>query len=165
MKAKDILVKNIVAADPNWEIENVLGAFEEPENKTEELIHLRKLLHVVLESMEEYKNQWCNFLTAIEKERLKWSLETFPEATAVSSLTKLLEEVEEIKKEIEMEQSFTTKDNIATEYADALMCLFDSAGRHGITTDEITSAYAVKFAKNKNRKWVKNPDNTYSHIK
>lgn len=51
------------------------------------------------------------------------------------------------------------------EYADALMCLFDSAGRQGILPENIFRAFAKKLKVNKARKWIKNPDNTYSHVK
>jgi hypothetical protein len=98
-------------------------------------------------------------LIQLEKERLEWSLKTFPEADAISSLRKLESEIEEIEVDIiEGHQN-------PTEYADALMCLFDSAGRHGITIEEIIKAFAVKLEINKARKWKKNPDNSYSHIK
>jgi hypothetical protein len=98
-------------------------------------------------------------LEELENERLQWSLKTFPEATAISSLRKLEEEIKEIEADI------LEGKKVPEEYADALMCLFDSAGRHGISVHEIISAFAIKLIKNKNRKWVKNPDNTYSHIK
>ncbi len=95
----------------------------------------------------------------LEKERLKWSLETFDEATAISSLRKLESEIAEIEADI--------NDGVKNpeEYADALMCLFDSAGRHGIEVSEIFEAFEKKLEKNKNRIWKKNPDNSYSHVK
>lgn len=94
-----------------------------------------------------------------EKERMKWSLDTFKEATALSSLRKCEEEIEEI------EVNIVEKHKDPEEYADAIMCLFDSAGRDGITADQIKEAYIKKVAINKARKWVKNPNNTYSHVK
>jgi hypothetical protein len=98
----------------------------------------------------------------LEKERLKWSLEIFPEATAISSLNKLRGEIDEVERDLRM--GFID-DGAREEYADCLMCLFDSAGRAGISPDEIFKAFEKKLAKNKARKWVKNPDNTYSHVK
>lgn len=97
----------------------------------------------------------------LENERLDWSLKNFPEATAFSSLQKLKGEIEEVEKELEK----PTSESIVEEYADCLMCLFDSAGRAHISPDEIFEAFAKKLQKNKNRVWVKNPDNTYSHVK
>jgi hypothetical protein len=98
-------------------------------------------------------------LIELEKERLEWSLKTFPEATPIASLRKLESEIQEIEDDIK--NGF----QVPEEYADALMCLFDSAGRHGISVEEIIKAFAVKLDINKARKWKKNPDNSYSHIK
>ena len=97
-------------------------------------------------------------LIDLEKERLEWSLQTFPEATAISSLQHLKAEIKEIENDIEL----GIKN--ATEYADALGCLFDSAARNGISIEEVVCAFEKKLEINKNRKWKKNPDNTYSHI-
>lgn len=98
----------------------------------------------------------------LEKERLEWSLKTFPEATKFSSLEKLRNEIEEVKNELRVGFSV---DDLSEEYADCLMCLFDSAGRAGVLPEQIFQAFALKLEKNKNRKWVKNPNNTYSHVK
>lgn len=98
-------------------------------------------------------------LIDLEYERMAWALETFPEATAVSSLRKCESEIKEIEANIEC----GIQD--AEEYADAVMCLFDSAGRNGITIEQIIYAFAKKLEKNKSRTWAKNPDNSYSHVK
>jgi hypothetical protein len=98
-------------------------------------------------------------LIELEKERLEWSLKTFPEATPLGSLRKLESEIEEI--EVNIVERF--RDPV--EYADALMCLLDAAGREGISLEEIIEAFELKLEKNKARKWKKNPDNSYSHIK
>jgi hypothetical protein len=98
-------------------------------------------------------------LIELEKERLEWSLKTFPEATPISSLRKLESEIKEIEVDI------IGNNKNPEEYADALMCLLDSAGRQGILVEEILQSFAIKFEKNKVRKWKKNPDNSYSHIK
>ncbi len=95
----------------------------------------------------------------LERQRLEWSLSNFPEATAISSLRKLESEIEEI--EVDIIEGHKNP----IEYADALMCLFDSAGRNGISVEEIFKAFETKLEINKNRQWVKNPDNTYSHLK
>lgn len=96
----------------------------------------------------------------IEKERMEWALKLFPKATAVSSLRKAEGEIVEIERAI-----LTNADNLLEEYVDTLMCIFDSAGRSGFTTEQITEAYAAKFEKNKARRWKHNHDNTYSHVK
>lgn len=98
-------------------------------------------------------------LIELENERWPWSEKTFPEATPLSSLCKLREEIKEI------EQDLSQGNLYPEEYADAMMCLLDSAKRAGITVEEILLAYELKTEKNKKRKWSKNPDNSYSHIK
>lgn len=99
----------------------------------------------------------------LEAERLEWSLETFPEATAFSSLQKLLDEIEEV--EIDLAFTPVNEYDLTLEYADCLMCLFDSAGRVGILPQQIFDAFAFKLEKNKSRTWIKNSNNTYSHVK
>jgi hypothetical protein len=98
-------------------------------------------------------------LIELEAERLAWSLDIFKDATPVSSLRKLEGEIKEV------EADLVTGIDPTEEYADCLMCLFDSAGRAGISVEAITQAFARKLEKNKARTWVKNPDNSYSHVK
>ena len=92
---------------------------------------------------------------------MKWSLETFTEATALSSIAKLKEEVLEIESDV--------SNNIRTpeEFADALMALFDVAGRLTvpITVIEILNAFSLKLEVNISSEWIKQPDNTYKRIK
>lgn len=98
----------------------------------------------------------------VEKNRFEWSLKTFPEATALSSLQKLKDEADEVEKELIHGHS---GEELQEEYADCLMCLFDSAGRAGITPEQLLRAFALKHEKNKSRKWIKNENNSYSHVK
>lgn len=98
-------------------------------------------------------------LIDLENERLQWSLQTFPEATPIRCLRKAEEEIAEIEKTV------MAGNPDPVEYADALMCILDSAGRAGVSVETILKAFAEKTAINKARKWAKNPDNTYSHIK
>lgn len=101
-------------------------------------------------------------LEQLEADRFAWSLKTFAHATQVSSLIKAAEEIKEVGEAIQQKKS---KEDIAEEYVDVLMCVFDSAGRGGIYVQDLVKAYALKLEKNKNRTWNKNPDNTYSHVK
>jgi len=97
----------------------------------------------------------------LEEERFKWSVETFPEASDIGSLQKLKEEVAEIEINIK-------EDNRdVMEYADCLMCLFDSARRrkNPIIIQEIFDAFEAKLEINKKRTWVKNDTGSYSHVK
>lgn len=97
----------------------------------------------------------------LEADRWKWSFETFKDATPISSLRKLVSEAKEIEADI------IRGVRNPTEYADVLMCLFDSAARQvtPIMPWEIFEAFAVKLEANKQRSWVKNDDNSYSHKK
>jgi len=105
----------------------------------------------------------------LEKERLEWSLKNFTDATPRSSMLKLQGEVKEVLKEIKTLEKFPDGDDglgdLTMEYADCLMCLFDSAGRAGVSVEEIFEAFEEKLEINKNRAWIKNADNTYSHVK
>lgn len=95
----------------------------------------------------------------LEAQRLQWSLNNLKEATAIGSLRKLESEIKEIESDIE------AGIKRPEEYADALMCLFDVAGREGIGVEEIFSAYKEKFEVNKKRTWKYNGNGSYSHIK
>lgn len=105
----------------------------------------------------------------LEAERLEWSLKNFPEATPRSSMLKLQSEVKEVLKEIGTLEKLPDGDDglgdLTEEYADCLMCLFDSAGRAGVSVEEIFEAFEEKLEINKSRVWKKNDDNTYSHVK
>lgn len=105
-------------------------------------------------------------IVQLERERMIWSLDTFPQATAISSLRKLEGEIKEVEEALDKEIFWLSeRDALAEEYADCLMCLFDSAGRVGFDVEEIIKAFEIKLRKNKKRVWKKNSDNTYSHIK
>jgi type II secretory pathway component PulM len=97
---------------------------------------------------------------AIEARRWAWSKELFTEATAESGLLKMEEEVREIRADLSIDMPNPE------EYADAIMCLFDSAARAGLSVHEVLDAYAEKVRVNiEDRTWKKNADNTYSHVK
>jgi NTP pyrophosphatase (non-canonical NTP hydrolase) len=100
-------------------------------------------------------------LEELMQEHIEFTLATFPEATAISSTVKLNGEMYEVVSEL----GNPDKSNLAEEYVDCIMCLTDSAARSGLPPAELLEAFAKKLTKNKSRKWVKNPDNTYSHIK
>lgn len=110
-------------------------------------------------------------LEEMESERFEWSKSVFTHATALSSIEKLKEEIKEVQQLLSVEElarktlTDVFETLIAEEYADCLMCLFDSAARAGITVKDINVAFETKLAKNKARGWVRNADNTYSHIK
>lgn len=93
---------------------------------------------------------------------VEFTQSTFREATWIASLAKLEGEANEVQEAILREFD---QDKVAEEYADCLMCLFDSASRVGISPEDIKEAFAKKLKINATRTWVKNSDNTYSHVK
>ncbi len=96
----------------------------------------------------------------IANDFVEFALGTFKKASALSSLKKLSEEIQEVAHEIQHGH-----ENLVEEYADCFMCLFDSAARMKITPIQIKEAFARKLKINKSRTWIKNPDDTYSHVK
>jgi NTP pyrophosphatase (non-canonical NTP hydrolase) len=106
-------------------------------------------------------------LIQLEKERFEWSVKTFTEATALSSLLKLKSEIDEVEVYLNgnMDPDVVNWPESIEEYADCLMCLCDSFHRAGIPVEQVLLAFDKKTEKNKNRIWKKNPDNSYSHVK
>jgi hypothetical protein len=93
-------------------------------------------------------------------EFIRFSTCTFQKATARSSLKKLNRELKELR------NAQKDKDPaLLYEFVDVFMCLIDAASRSGITINEFVDAFDKKLFVNQNRTWVRNPDNTYSHIK
>ena len=122
----------------------------------------QKNANEVLEMYElEVYDKYLKSIYQLEEERYAWSLATFPEASALGSLKKLKEEVDEI--EVNIYQG----ERDVMEYADCLMCLFDSARRqeNPITISEIFDAFEKKLEINKKRTWTKNDNGSYSHVK
>lgn len=94
-----------------------------------------------------------------------FSLKTFQDATAFSSLDKLEDEIKEVRSALDCNTIMgVNRLELATEYSDCIMCLLDSAARRGISITELKSAFDMKLTINMSRKWVKNENNTYSHI-
>jgi phosphoribosyl-ATP pyrophosphohydrolase len=91
----------------------------------------------------------------------EWTAKTFPEATPQSSIEKLEEEIKELKIEICLGKGSA----LTEEYVDCVMCLFDSMARKGVSVDDFVQAFSDKLQKNIARVWIKNANNTYSHVK
>lgn len=96
------------------------------------------------------------------REFQEFALKAFPNATKLSSLYKLRDEIMELETEIVTSSRI---EGVIFEYVDCLMCIFDSANRAGISVSELIGAFYEKLEINKNRKWIENPDKTYSHEK
>lgn len=91
----------------------------------------------------------------------KWQKETFGEATPISKLEHLKQEVEELIADLK-----SNNPNKRHEYADCFLLLFGSANADGMTYEDICQCIAEKFDINKARKWGK-PDvnGVVNHIK
>lgn len=100
-------------------------------------------------------------------EHTEWTGKMFTEATAVTSIYKLQAEIVELIEALEQGRFDSDGDRaqLLDEYADCFMCLMDSAMRRRVSALDILAALRIKLTKNKGRTWVKNPDNTYSHVK
>lgn len=92
---------------------------------------------------------------------MDWSTKTFSEATAKSSLSKLMGEVLEVHVELDG----SNKKKLAEEYVDCIMCLLHSAAKAGLNMYDIDKAFYDKYYANTHRTWQLNSDNTYSHKK
>lgn len=79
-----------------------------------------------------------------------WQRETFGEATTLSKLAHLNEELCELVDDI-------TKNSPGKrlEFADCFILLFGAAAQDGMTYQDITDCINEKFAINKTRKWGK----------
>lgn len=117
------------------------------------------LLQGFVDQYQELKEKQDIF--KLEERRWNWSKSIFTEATAKSSMLKLKGEADEVLADIEQGK------REPKEYADILMCLFDSARRQDtpVMPQDIFDAFAEKLDINEARKWKKNLDNSYSHIK
>lgn len=98
-------------------------------------------------------------IDALERERFAWALKTFPRATTLGSVDKLIDEAKEIREDI-----VNGTPNIE-EFADVLMTLFDAGSRIGFTPYEIFKSFERKFEINKSRTWSDNQNGSYSHVK
>jgi phosphoribosyl-ATP pyrophosphohydrolase len=87
--------------------------------------------------------------------------QTFIDETPFTALKKLKEEL----KELDADLNGGDRDDMIKEYADCFFCLISSFGRADIQTVEILKAMQEKLEINIKRKWNRNPNGTYSHVK
>jgi hypothetical protein len=106
----------------------------------------------------------------------EWTAKKFPEATPCSSIEKLQDETKELFYELGyhvMDDNSLVYDEsyredrpaLTEEYVDCVMCLFDSMARKNVSVDDFVQAFSDKLQKNIARVWIKNANNTYSHVK
>lgn len=82
----------------------------------------------------------------------KWQKEVFTNATPLSKIHHLKEEVNELQEDLENDNPIRR-----LEFADCLLLLFGSAAADGMTYQDICNAIDEKFEIVKKRKWGK-PD-------
>lgn len=91
----------------------------------------------------------------------KWQTETFRQATALSKILHLKQEIEELIIEIKFDGI-----DKKLEFADCFILLFGAASSEGMTYEDICNAIQEKFEINKTRKWGKADKNgIVKHIK
>jgi len=79
----------------------------------------------------------------------KWQRETFPNATPLSKVAHLKQELEELR--IDLEAGVPSR---KSEFADCFMLLFGAANADGMTYDDICACINSKMEINRLRKWV-----------
>jgi len=96
----------------------------------------------------------------------EWQKKTFPQATTISKLHHLKQEVEELFKAIEYLDPEDPEDHVKPEFADCFLLLFGAAKAYGMTYEEITKCIEDKFEINKLRKWGEaDKDGVVNHVK
>ncbi len=91
----------------------------------------------------------------------KWQNETFGQATALSKIAHLKQEIKELKKDVK-------KDNPAKrlEFADCFILLFGAAASDGMSYEQIIDCISEKLEINKSRTWGKPDKNgVVNHVK
>ncbi len=91
----------------------------------------------------------------------KWQQETFGEATSLSKISHLAEELQELVFDLK-----TFNADRRLEFADCFLLLFGSAAADGMSYEDICNAIDEKMQINYKRKWGKpNKDGVVNHIK
>jgi len=97
-----------------------------------------------------------------------WQKVTFPNATALSKIHHLNQEIQELTVELSQNKMCITEVQINTrlEFADCFLLLFDAAAANGMSYQDCINAIQEKFEINKSRKWGKPDENgVVNHIK
>lgn len=94
------------------------------------------------------------------EDHVNWVNETFPDHTEEGHFYKLVEEVDELASTIGM----ATKRKGA-ELVDIILVCFSYAAKAGISYNELEYMIKEKIKINRARKWEKQPDGTYQHIR
>lgn len=94
------------------------------------------------------------------EEITQWQAEKFPNATPLSKMAHLTEEVQELVHDLK-----TNHPARHLEFADCFFLLFGAAAADGMSYEDICKAIDEKFSINKNRKWGKpDADGVVKHV-
>ena len=90
-----------------------------------------------------------------------WQKETFKQATALSKIAHLRQEIEELATDIKANNL-----NQKLEFADCFILLFGAANATGMSYQDILNAIDEKMKINYQRKWgTPNEDGVVNHVK
>lgn len=91
-------------------------------------------------------------------EIVQWQTDTFGQATALSKIEHLKEEIEELSIDIAI-----NSDSKILEWADCFLLLFGAAASDGLGYQDICAAIDAKMRINRARKWGKPDENGVVH--
>ena len=92
----------------------------------------------------------------------KWTDETFPGQSVISTLDHCRSEVTEVKNAIDNGES---SKEILFEFADVYLLLLNSLSKQGYTFEQLHNAAEEKMIINRSRKWAINGEGFPAHIK
>jgi len=91
----------------------------------------------------------------------KWQKETFKEATPLSKIAHLAEELQELVADLK-----SNNPERHLEFADCFLLLYGAAAADGMDYEDICTAIETKMAINKKRQWGKPDENgVVKHLK
>lgn len=95
----------------------------------------------------------------------QWQKETFGQATAISKISHLKQEILELEEELKSIEDGSHSKTVL-EFADCFILLFGAAASYGFHYDDIIECIETKMVINKNRVWGKPDENgVVNHIK
>jgi phosphoribosyl-ATP pyrophosphohydrolase len=107
--------------------------------------------------LEDSGDDFGNTMSLIGKQ----TCEIFSKSGAKEFAKKLIFEAQELEEE--MKNPFAK--HVMDELADVAICLAATISRLGYDYNDLVHAMQAKHEINKNRKWKRNTDGTYSHVK
>ncbi len=106
-------------------------------------------------------------LDILFQKHVEFTAKKFPESTYESSLIGLQREIKEVmlaRNDYYVIDGQENRKKLGLEYVDCFMYLVDSFKRAGFLISELPVLFEEKSLINDNREWIKNEDNSYSHI-